>query len=69
MMDSTIKKDILEEIEKLEFEGQKRVLSFARSLTRTRTAGTPGKELLDFAGTIGGSDKIVLSENTGLTGR
>lgn len=52
MAETSIERDILEEIHKLATPQQKRVLEFARSLANVQSAGIPGKYLLRFAGAI-----------------
>lgn len=52
----SIKHEILEELERLPDEDQHRVLDFARTLGRTIPKGTPGRELLRFAGVISDED-------------
>ena len=59
MAETSIFKDILEEIHKLDMPRQERVLEFARSLANDQSAGIPGKNLLRFAGAI---DKDNLEE-------
>lgn len=56
MAESSTEKEILEEIHKLGKAEQKRVLEFARSLMSATPRGVPGKNLLQFAGTIDKSD-------------
>ncbi len=51
MAESSVEKDILEEVHKLGETEQKRVLEFARSLVNSGPRGVPGKHLLRFAGT------------------
>ena len=47
----SLTREILEEVEQLDMERQRRVLGFARSLNRDRQ-GTPGNTLLQFMGAI-----------------
>ncbi len=61
MSESSVEKDVLEEIHKLAEEQQRRVLEFARSLAQSGPRGVPGRDLLPFAGTI---DKDDLQEMT-----
>lgn len=51
-MSKPLKEQILEEISILPQEQQRRVLDFARALTRPSSGGVAGKELLRFAGVI-----------------
>ena len=59
MAESSVEKDILNEIHRLGQEEQARVLEFARSLGEAKLPGVPGRSLLRFAGTI---DKRDLEE-------
>ena len=59
-MPKTIKDEIIEQVERLEVPQQRKVLDFARGL-RT-PAGTPGRELLRFAGSIDPSDLETISQ-------
>jgi hypothetical protein len=52
IVNSSIEKEVLEQLNKLPFEQQQQVLNFARSLTANQVVGVRGKELLRFAGTI-----------------
>ncbi len=52
MISSPLKKEILDKLDLLAIEGQRRVLDFTRALTETKTVGIPGRDLLQFAGTI-----------------
>lgn len=52
MLNATVKKDIINQIGRLDYEHQKRVLDFARALAVTGPRGVPGKQLLSFAGCI-----------------
>ena len=56
MAETSIEKDILEEIHKLDPPQQERVLEFARSLANDQPPGIPGKYLLRFAGKIDRDD-------------
>jgi len=49
---SVVTKQIISQLDQLPFELQRQVLDFARSLTLSSPKGTPGKQLLRFAGTI-----------------
>lgn len=59
MAETSLERDILEEIRKLDVSQQKRVLELARSLADVQSAGIQGKCLLRLAGTI---DKANLEE-------
>jgi len=62
MRNTTIKKDIYEQIERLPFEQQRQVLEFVHTLTTARTQGMPGHKLLRFAGTIGREDLMIIEQ-------
>lgn len=47
-----LKKEILDQVDKLGVEQQRQVLRFARALAAPRSEGVSGKELLRFAGAI-----------------
>ena len=52
MGNPALKKEILDQLEKMGVEQQQHVLRFARTLAAARPKGTPGRELLRFAGAI-----------------
>lgn len=52
MMNQTLEEEILDQLDKLPPEQQRRVLDFARALASAKPAGKPGKELLAFGGAI-----------------
>ena len=52
MGDPAFKKEILDQLEKLDVPQQQQVLRYARALAAVGSDGVPGKELLRFAGTI-----------------
>ena len=52
MISASLKKQILEKLDLLPIEEQRRVLDFTRALTERKTVGIPGRDLLPFAGTI-----------------
>lgn len=56
MLNATVKKEIINEVGRLGYEQQRRVLDFARALVITGPKGVPGKQLLSFAGTIPADD-------------
>ena len=56
MHDTTVKKEIIDEVGRLDYEQQRRVLDFARALIITDPKGVSGKRLLSFAGTIPAGD-------------
>lgn len=62
MMDTSLEKDILEELDRLDPSQQLQVLHFVRALVLTRPAGVPGKDLLRFAGTIDAQDLAIMTQ-------
>ena len=52
MHNATVKKEIINQVGRLDYEHQRRVLDFARALAISGPKGVPGKQLLAFAGTI-----------------
>ncbi|MDE2705233.1 MAG: hypothetical protein OXI35_09205 [Gemmatimonadota bacterium] len=62
MKDTSVEKEILDELHKLEKGQQTEVLEFVRSLTRSEMEGVPGKTLLRFAGTIDREDLDKMTE-------
>lgn len=56
MLNATVKKEIINQIGRLDYEYQRRVLDFARALAVTGPKGVPGKQLLPFAGSIPADD-------------
>ena len=54
--DTDIKQEILKQLDHLPTEMQRRVLSFAQELAVSRPKGVPGRELLQFAGILGGDE-------------
>ena len=62
MKDTSVEKEILDELHKLEKGQQTEVLEFVRSLTRSEMEGVPGKTLLRFAGTIDREDLAKMTE-------
>lgn len=58
-MERTVKDDIIEQVDRLGPDKQRRVLDFARRLDAP--AGTPGRELLIFAGAIDHQDLEEMS--------
>ena len=55
-MSASIKQEIIEQLDKLPLELQRRVLDFAHALVMSTPRGTPGKDLLRFAGMIDEED-------------
>ena len=58
-MGRTLKDDIIEQVDRLALEKQQKVLNFARGLDAP--TGTPGRELLIFAGAIDPQDLEEMS--------
>ena len=50
MMDTLLREELLKEMEQLSRAMQRRVLDYARALAESTPQGTPGNELLQFAG-------------------
>ena len=50
MLDSLLQEELEKQMEQLPAGMQRRVLDFARSLAKPAPRGTPGRELLRFAG-------------------
>lgn len=57
-----IKKEILEQLEKLADDQQQQVLNFIHVLAVNRPRGIPGKELLRFGGAIPTEDLRTMEE-------
>lgn len=62
MLSVTVKKQIINQMGLLDYEHQRRVLDFARTLVVTCPKGIPGKQLLSFAGTIPAADLKTMQE-------
>lgn len=56
----TVKDEIIEQVDRLDAPRQQRVLDFARRLTVP--AGTPGRDLLRFVGSIDPADLQAMSQ-------
>lgn len=52
MLDTAIQTDLLKEVEQLSPPLQRKVVDFAHSLVQSKPRGTPGKQLLEFAGIL-----------------
>ncbi len=63
-MDEDIRTELLEQLDALPYESQRRVLLFARALGHSlpRPEGMPGQELLRFAGTISKDDLRLMTQ-------
>jgi len=55
-MDISIKRKLLEQLDALPYEFQRRVLDFAQALALSVPKGVPGKQLLRFVGAIPADD-------------
>jgi len=61
-MSASIKREIIEQLDQLPIELQRRVLDFAHALVISAPRGTPGKNLLRFAGMIDEEDLNVMEK-------
>ena len=50
MLDAAIQSDLLKEVERLPPPLQRKVVNYAHSLAQPRPRGTPGRQLLKYAG-------------------
>lgn len=62
MIDPSVERELLEQLNHLPADQQRKVLAFARGLTITRTIGAPGQSYLTFAGAIDSADLDVMSQ-------
>ncbi len=62
MLNVIVKKEIIQQIGRLDYEHQRRVLDFARALAVTGSKGVPGKQLLSFAGSIPADDLKAMKQ-------
>jgi hypothetical protein len=62
MMNVSISEQIIEQLKIMPQDLQYQVLEFARNLTKSKIKGVPGKELLNFAGSIPKEDLQLMSE-------
>ena len=62
MIDTTVQKQLREQLGHLPAEQQHQVLEFARSLVKAKGNGVPGKDLLRFAGAIDSEDLIDIEK-------
>ncbi len=60
MIDTTVQKQLREQLEHLPAAQQQQVLEFARSLVKEKDRGVPGRDLLKFAGAIEAEDIIII---------
>jgi hypothetical protein len=62
MISASVKGEIIEQLDALPYELQRRVLDFTRALTLSAPKGVPGKQLLHFAGLIQPDDLQVMAQ-------
>jgi len=62
MINTTVEKQLKEQLGYLPDEQQHQVLAFARTLVKSKGHGVPGKNLLRFAGTIDSEDLIAIEK-------
>ncbi len=62
MTHSSIKKEIVEQLDHLPPELQRRVLDFTRALALSSLKGVPGKQLLRFAGILEPDDAQAIAQ-------
>jgi len=56
MINTTVEKEIREQLTRLPLERQRQVLEFTRALVIAKVHGVPGQDLLHFAGAIDHED-------------
>ena len=61
-MNPRIKQEILSQLSNLSPEQRRQVMDFIRTLSKNGPAGTPGRDLLRFAGAIGHSDLEIMAK-------
>lgn len=54
--------EIIEELKTLPNNLQQEVLNFVKTLKTSNLHGTPGKELLQFAGSVSSDDLLLISQ-------
>ncbi len=62
MIDAAIQDALLKELDQLPPSLQRKVVDFAHSLTETKPRGTPGRELLKFAGILSPEDAKAMMD-------
>jgi len=62
MVHTTLQKEIINQMGRLDYEFQKRVLDFARALAITGYKGVPGKDLISFVGSIPVDDLTAMEQ-------
>lgn len=58
MLSDIYKEEIANEMGRLDYDNQRRVLAFAKALAATGERGVPGKRLLSFVGLIPPEDLV-----------
>ena len=61
-MNTSIIDDVIEQLGTMPQHLQSQVLEFARKLVKTEVKGTPGSQLLRFAGSISADDLKLMRE-------
>jgi hypothetical protein len=61
-MNTPIVDRIMEQLQVMPYDLQRRVLEFTRALALSTLQGVPGKQLLRFAGTIPASDLRMMQQ-------
>ena len=62
MLNVDLKREILDQLAGLGADQQQKVLDFVRALAINRPIGTPGRDLLRFAGTIESADLKAMEQ-------
>jgi hypothetical protein len=62
MTESAITRQLVEQVDQLPLESQRKVLDFAQALALALPKGVPGRSLLRFAGAIEADDLRAMSE-------
>lgn len=62
MTSSSLKEELLKELNSLPIEEQRKVLDFTRKLAMINPPGVHGQELLPFAGTINKADLELMQQ-------
>jgi len=62
MINSEVKKELLQRMDHLPFASQKQLLGYVRMMDDRRVMGVKGKRLLSFVGTIDGDDLKVIEK-------
>jgi hypothetical protein len=62
MIDVAIQSDLLREVSQLTPPQQRRVVEYAHSLVTSRPRGTPGRQLLKFAGILSAEEAKAMMD-------